>query len=194
MIPVMTLAVLAEAFEPQLDATRAYELYGRFLWQTLFRLGIREHDLPDALQDVLVVVFRRGRTLEPGVRITTWLYAVCRRVAAGRRRKAHARREVLEDEVDLVEHNDPEQLAATRRAKLRLERVLDALSCDHRIVLVMFEIEGLSCPEIAMELGLPVGTVYSRLHAARQSFQKSLSRLKALEQRQHRRVVGRGEA
>jgi RNA polymerase sigma-70 factor, ECF subfamily len=175
--------VLTEAEGPALDAARAYELHGRFLWQTLFRLGIREDDLPDALQDVLIVVHRRGRDFEPGARVTTWLYAICRRVAAARRRKAYARRETPDGDIEIVDPNDPERIASTRRAKLRLERILDDLNDDHRIVFVMFEVEGLSCPEIADDLAMPVGTVYSRLHAARQSFQKALARLKAIEQK-----------
>lgn len=189
MIHAVTQLVLNEAFEPTLDAARAYELYGRFLWQTLFRLGVHQNDLPDALQDVLVVVHRRGCDFEPGARVTTWLYAICRRVAAARRRKAHARLEILDSNVELVDLDSPERIAATRRAKARLERILDDLNDDHRLVFVMFEVEGLSCPEIADELMLPLGTVYSRLHAARQGFQKALARLKAKEERglrQHR--------
>jgi RNA polymerase sigma-70 factor, ECF subfamily len=192
MIQAVTQLVLAEAFVPLLDAARTYELYGRFLWQTLFRLGVRQSDLPDALQDVLVVVHRRGFSAEPGARVTTWLYAICRRVAAARRRKAYARRETLDETIELVDPHDPERLVATRRAQLRLARILDDLSCDHRIVFVMFEVEGLSCPEIAQELGTPVGTVYSRLHAARQSFQKALARIKTMEQRALRHGRGQG--
>lgn len=190
MIHAVTQLVLAEAFEPTLDAARAYEHYGRFLWQTLFRLGVRESDLPDALQDVLVVVHRKGSNVESEARVTTWLFAICRRVAAARRRKAYMRREVPDEDFESVDALDPERLAATRRAKLRLERILEALSDEHRVVFVMFEIEGLSCPEIADDLGLPVGTVYSRLHAARQGFQKALTRLKASEQRRLLRGSG----
>lgn len=189
----MTQPALAETFEPQLDATRVYESYGRFLWRTLFRLGVHANDLPDALQDVLVVVHRRGSEFEPGAKPTSWLYAICRRVAAARRRKAHTRREILGDDVQPIEPDDPERLMAKRRNQARLERILDQLSDDHRIVLVMFEIEGLSCPEIAQELGQPLGTIYSRLHAARQSFHKALARAKASEQHRSKTLLGRGE-
>jgi len=44
-------------------------------------------------------------------------------------------------------------------------------------VFVMFEIDGLSCDEIAATIGVPVGTVYSRLHAARRDFQKAYAKL-----------------
>jgi RNA polymerase sigma-70 factor (ECF subfamily) len=42
---------------------------------------------------------------------------------------------------------------------------------------VLFEIEGESCDDIAAGLGIPVGTVYSRLHAARRDFQKAFAKL-----------------
>jgi RNA polymerase sigma-70 factor (ECF subfamily) len=197
MIPAMTQLVLSDAFVPHLDAARAYECYGRFLWRTLYRLGVREADLPDALQDVLVVVHKRGAGIDATAGVTTWLFGVCRRVAAAHRRKAYTRREVPDADADSIELDDPERLTVTRRAKLRLERVLDGVADDHRVVFVMFEIEGLSCPEIAAELAVPIGTIYSRLYAARQSFQKSLTRMKSKEEsavrRSHSRSLWRGE-
>ena len=64
----------------------------------------------------------------------------------------------------------PDQEASDREQLERAERVLGRMSPVKRTVFVMFELEGLSCQEIADELGLPVGTVYSRLHSARQLF------------------------
>jgi RNA polymerase sigma-70 factor (ECF subfamily) len=182
MILSVTEVALSDAFTPSLDAARAYEQYGRYLWRTLFRLGIREADLPDALQDVLVVVHRRGPARSHDAHVAAWLFEICRRVAAARRRKAYVRHEISDHDVESVDGNDPERLESTRRARVRLARVLDELNAEHRVVFVMFEIEGLSCPEIAEELDVPVGTVYSRLHAARRNFQKALKRLKVIEQ------------
>jgi RNA polymerase sigma-70 factor (ECF subfamily) len=61
--------------------------------------------------------------------------------------------------------------------------MLDALDLDKRAVFVMFEIEGMGCEEIASVLGIPVGTVYSRLHVARRDFEKALARHRAREAR-----------
>jgi RNA polymerase sigma-70 factor, ECF subfamily len=52
---------------------------------------------------------------------------------------------------------------------------------------VMFEIEGIGCPEIAMLLGLPLGTVYSRLAAARVDFAKAAIRLRKQQEWGERR-------
>ena len=71
----------------------------------------------------------------------------------------------------------------SRAARARLARVLDAMDADKRALLVMFEIEELPCDEIAAIVGAPVGTVWSRLHAARRQFEARLARLHARESR-----------
>ena len=58
----------------------------------------------------------------------------------------------------------------------RLRRILDGMPPTKRVVFVMFELEQKSCAEIGEELGIPVGTVYSRLHSARRAFDASRRR------------------
>ena len=55
-----------------------------------------------------------------------------------------------------------------------LERALKELSEAKRITLLLAEVEGLSCPEIAAALAVPVGTVWTRLHAARRELRRAL--------------------
>jgi RNA polymerase sigma-70 factor (ECF subfamily) len=62
------------------------------------------------------------------------------------------------------------------QARIELDALLDELDLDKRAVLVMYEIDRLECKEIAEVLGVPVGTVHSRLDAARNAFQKALAR------------------
>jgi RNA polymerase sigma-70 factor (ECF subfamily) len=56
-------------------------------------------------------------------------------------------------------------------------RALETLSLEHRAVFILFEMEEESCESIADGLGIPIGTVYSRLHAARDRFRKAYGRL-----------------
>jgi RNA polymerase sigma-70 factor (ECF subfamily) len=70
--------------------------------------------------------------------------------------------------------------------KQSLDRVQEALATldeDKAAVFILFELEGESCEAIAAGLGVPVGTVYSRLHTARKQFQKAHARLLAREKR-----------
>lgn len=168
--------------EPQLNVTQVHHLHGEFVWRTLHRMGIRPPHVDDVYQEVFLVVHRRLHTFTGQCAITTWLYEICFRVAAGYRRKAHFRREELvQDWTELESMSSsvpsPErQLVSARRAK-QLERILDTLPLEYRVVFVMFELEGLSSEEIAECVGAPLGTVYSRLHRARKRFIRALAKL-----------------
>jgi RNA polymerase sigma-70 factor (ECF subfamily) len=155
-----------------------------FVWLSLQRLGVRDADVEDLLQEVFVIVHRRLATFDGSSRMTTWLFGICLRVAAGYRRRAHVRRERATDAVPeqaTGEEASPESAAATGEARERLRAVLDGMDLEERALFAMFEIDELPCQEIAEVLGVPVGTVYSRLHAARKSFHKSLERFEARE-------------
>lgn len=174
----------ADSARPSLAAIHAE--HARFVWATLHRMGVREADLDDMLQEVFVVVHRRLHTWDGTSRITTWLFGICLKVAAAHRRRAHVRHEQIVREVPDAGSAaaTPEDDAARRQARARLEAILDRLDLDKRVVFVMFEIEERSCADIAEEIGVPVGTVYSRLHAARSAFAAQLARLRATEARE----------
>lgn len=183
MTPPVELALTPDHAPPRpLDVTAIHAAHAGFVWLLLQRFGVRERDLEDALQEVFVVVHQRLHTWDPSCRITSWLYGIAQRVAIAWRRKAHVRREHAVEVVPEPPQGDartPEHEASDAEARARLEAILDELDPDKRAVFVMFEIDGLSCDEIADLLGTPVGTVYSRLHSARKAFEKSLSRWRA---------------
>jgi RNA polymerase sigma-70 factor (ECF subfamily) len=168
--------------EKLLSVTQVHERHGEFIWRTLHRMGVRPPLVEDVYQEVFLVVHRRLSTFNGQSAITTWLYEICFRVAAGYRRKAHFRREELVhdwSELESVSSQTPSperQLVASRQAK-QLERILDTMPLEYRVVFVMFEIEGLSSEQIAESVGAPLGTVYSRLYRARKHFARALTRL-----------------
>jgi RNA polymerase sigma-70 factor (ECF subfamily) len=153
-----------------------YQAHGEFVWATLQRMGVRDADLQDQLQEVFVVVHRRLGDFEGRSTLTTWLFGICLRVVAGYRRKLARRKEQGYEEVpevlDESIERDPEQAASRQQARLILASLLDAMDLEKRAVLVMFEVESMSCDEISKVLSIPVGTVYSRLHAARAQFER----------------------
>jgi RNA polymerase sigma-70 factor, ECF subfamily len=181
-------ATAVQPLEPKLDVAAIYAKNAQFIWKSLYRMGIPESDLPDVLQEVLLVVHRRLDSFDGSCRLSTWLFGICLRVAATARRSRRRRREEPMDPNQhahqLVESNHPEKLALARDAKRRLELALDSLDPEKRSVLVMFELEGIGCAEIAELLGVPKGTVFSRLAAARQAFLQAISRLELREQHQ----------
>lgn len=161
---------------PTLEAI--YAERARFVWLTLQRLGVRRADLDDVCQDVFVTLQRKLPEFDQRNKIQPWLFAICAHTASNYRRLARFRLEVTtgrmsaDDELNPAApaYRRPDQEASDREQIAKAEAVLARMSPLKRTVFVMFELEGLSCQEIADELGLPVGTVYSRLHAARKLF------------------------
>ncbi len=128
------------------------------------------------MQEVLLVVHRRADSFDPArARVTTWLFGICLRVARGYRRRQQRRRESPVDSApECCDAETPETELGRRDAQRRLLAALDAMSVEKRAAFVLFELEGLSCGEIAELMGVPVGTVHSRIHAARRIFKRAL--------------------
>ena len=161
-----------------LDVTAVHRDHGGFLWATLQRLGAHPADLDDVYQETLLVVHRRGRDYDRAAPLRPWLYGICVRVVAGWRRRAHRRREELHETVPEPQERaqSPEDHAAMQRSRAVLHAILDEMDLERRAVFVMYEIDEMPCDQIAEVVGTPVGTVYSRLHAARQEFQRIAAR------------------
>jgi RNA polymerase sigma-70 factor (ECF subfamily) len=159
--------------------------HGRFVFLTLQRFGVRGPDVEDLAQEVFVVALQRLHPRDPAHRVTSWLWGVCMRVASNHRRRAWVRRERPHDEppepVDAAGSPDAEEVAHRRQQRAQLDAILDELDLERRATFVMFEIDGMTCDEIAADMGVPVGTVYSRLHAARRQFQEALRRAQRRE-------------
>ncbi|WP_394847211.1 RNA polymerase sigma factor [Pendulispora brunnea] len=162
-----------------------YDEHFAFVWRSLRRLGVLENDVADAVQEVFMVVHRRLDDFEGHAKLTTWLFAICMRVAQRRRNVVWDKRHVLSDDGPLKETADVREDASTileRRQRLALlESILDELPMDQRAVFTLFELDGMSGEEIASLLDIPVGTVHSRLRIARERFRQSLDRRVARE-------------
>jgi RNA polymerase sigma-70 factor, ECF subfamily len=173
-----------------------YDSHVRFVWRALLRLGVHESDLPDAVQDVFVVVHRKLAEFEGRSKVTTWLFAICARVASDRRRMAHVRREVPSGDVPspALGGDGEEALVDRRRAGRLLETILDRMPEAQRIVFCLFELDEMTGDEIAEVLDVPVGTVRSRLRLARETFWECVSRLQARQRGQTRALLKAVEA
>lgn len=145
------------------------------------RLGVRREEVDDIVQEVFLVAHRRGGFTPGAARPTTWLAEIALRVVAAHRRKHQRSREDPDEAaVDAAEAraaSSPGEQAEATEALRRVQLALDALDEPKRAVFILFELEGESCEAIAAGLGIPVGTVYSRLHKARKQFMEAHARL-----------------
>src|SRR6185436_14885355 len=99
------------------------------------------------------------------------------RVARGYGRRSRSRERSDHDPALAASDADTPEVALDRRdLQERLKRILDAMSIEKRAAFVLFELEGMHCEEIAELMGVPLGTVHSRIHAARAHFRRCLAR------------------
>ncbi|MEP7050258.1 MAG: sigma-70 family RNA polymerase sigma factor [Pseudomonadota bacterium] len=151
-----------------------------FVWRCLRRFGVPAADVDDAAQQVFFVAAQKLHEV-PVDKERSFLFATAARVAANARRSIHRRKQAYESLAHVPE--DPrvgqDQLADQLRARALLDQVMDSMAEDLRAVFVLFEIEEMSVYEIADAVGIPLGTVGSRLRRARKAFQDAVSRYRA---------------
>ncbi len=158
---VVTAAPAAARLE---QVTQMYRDHARYVFRVLHALGVREADRADAVHDVFVTVHRRLGEVSLFSSSRAWVRGIAVRVAANHRRRASNAREDLYAEVP-----EPSVQSPASDDARDLLKVLGALDDDQRAVFVLYEIEGLTMPEVAEALGCPATTAYSRLYAARRS-------------------------
>jgi len=170
-------AETSESFEA------VYRAHFAMVWRVLRRFGVPNRDVPDAAQDVFVVVHRKLAEFDGRSRISTWLYAICLRVASDRRRSAPSRHEVASDEpgAGRVSGATTEPWEITERRAL-LQAALDAMPLEQRTVFALFELEGMTGDEIADVVEAPLATVHSRLRLSRETFRRVVGRARAREE------------
>src|SRR5262245_52691633 len=143
----------------------------------------------DVAQEVFLQVHKRLASFEGRSSLKTWIYRIAVNQCHNRRRFWHRRRRDRELPLDERLVATPLLPGARPAAEspydetLRLERArrvqaaLLELRFEHRSVLVLREIEGLSCDEVAKALGVPEGTIKSRLSRAREAMRRKLAGL-----------------
>lgn len=173
----------ARTLDPRLQAL-AIEHYD-FVWRSLRRLGITPPETDDATQQVFLILSNKLSSVREGEE-RSYIFGIVVRVAANvRRGRASARRrEVSEDDAPESFSQSPSAESSLGRAQARavLDDILAGMSDERRMVFVLFELEELTTPEIAELLGVPTGTVASRLRRAREDFEAAVARLHAKRQ------------
>lgn len=142
-------------------------------------------DAEDLSQEAFVRAFRARDRLDPDRPFYPWLYQILRRLCFNFTRDTSARRRKLEyaggwlvaEAKSRAAADDPERARATDALRERLEREIAELSPTQREVFVLKEFQGLKYREIAELLDVPIGTVMSRLYAARQRLAERLEGL-----------------
>jgi RNA polymerase sigma-70 factor (ECF subfamily) len=176
------------------SAESLFRSHFRFVADFAYRLGVQRQELDDVVQEVFLTAHRRGGYIEGEASPTSWLGQITL-LAVRTRRRTERRRpsggEELDPETMPTETAGPYESIASAQSLARVQRALDTLDLDARAVFILYELEEEPCDAIAASLGVPVGTIYSRLHGARRKFQEAYDRIEKIEAAASARRVGR---
>jgi len=153
-------------------------------WLFARRLGVCDADLDDVMQEVVTVTFHRLDAIA-GDSERSFILGTTFRVASEHRRRRERRREEPEELAHeaMDPSSAPERAAEEREGRRLLDRILESMPLELRVVFVLSEIDEMEQPEIAALLKLPVGTVASRLRRAREDFDARVARIRAAQPR-----------
>jgi RNA polymerase sigma-70 factor, ECF subfamily len=166
-----------EAFEPLV------EKYKRKVFRLAYQVLRDQEEALDVAQEAFVKAFRALPAFKGDSAFYTWLFRITMNVALDRKRQRATRVKSLgTDDVTPEEWErtatstdpDPEDVASGAERRERIRKGLDSLSEHHRTIIILSDIEGLQYREIAEVLGIPMGTVMSRLHHARKRLREVL--------------------
>ena len=152
-----------------------------FVARVLRNAGTPQAEIDDDVQRTFIIAARRLDDVRPGAE-RSFILRIALNVAAHARRTLARRREVATDPTHEIADGGatPEQLADRRQVRQMLDSVLDQMHADLRTVFTLYEFEELNMAEIAGILGIPQGTVASRLRRARTEFRARVSALGGL--------------
>lgn len=173
--------------------TEAYgvlvERYQRRVFNVCYGVVRNHDDATDLAQDAFIKAFRSLSRFRGNSKFYTWIYRIAKNVCIDHIRKQKRRNSVEFD--DAVGHDEPvspgasllpsalginpARVAGRRELLDQIDNALSTLSENHREVIVLREIEGLSYQEIAETVDISIGTVMSRLFHARKNMQSALS-------------------
>ena len=173
------------AFEPLV------EKYRQRVWRLAYNVLRDREEAWDVSQEAFVRAWQALPNFRGQSAFYTWLFRIAMNVASDRARARAARGRAFGTEripeedwdrvlVDQPVEATPDAAAAGAQKRARIERALATLSDDHRRIVVLSDIEGLTYKEIADVLEIPMGTVMSRLHNARKRLKAALGPLLVL--------------
>jgi RNA polymerase sigma-70 factor (ECF subfamily) len=150
------------------------------LYGTALRLTRNEADAQDLVQDTYVKAFRNSKQFEPGTNLKAWLFTILHNTFRNRRRDSG--RDPVEVDSERVELSAEADPAATPEEQLlraamgpELQAALDGLPEAFREAVWLRDVEEFPYAEIAEMLGIPVGTVMSRISRGRRMLYEALA-------------------
>ncbi len=155
------------------------------LYNFAYRLTLDEDDANDLVQDTYLKAYRFFDSYEPGTNAKAWLFRILKNSFINEFRKK-SKQPAKVDYSDLEQTYNSEDADSNRTTDLRIESerdkigdevatALNALDVDFRTAIILCDLEGFTYEEMSKILDIPIGTVRSRLHRARNLLKEKLN-------------------
>lgn len=153
-----------------------YERYERDVRRVVYRLGVAQHDVDDLVQAVFLQALRSAAKFDGRTSARGWLLGIAAMSVRRYRRSVgrafgHLARWASRPQASPV---TPAETLEAAEAHGQLSEALACISSQKREVFLLVTAEGLSAEQVASALGIPVATVWTRLHYARQEIRRHL--------------------
>lgn len=185
--PVDDHELVAAARRGDRDAFRTlFDRYHRRAYALAFGVLRHPDDALDVVQDAFIKAHKYLDKFEGNSSFYTWLYRIVMNLAIDHLRKHRRIKPVELDDQHLEEAvgddsllpkilgSNPGRALMDKQIRARIDQALEGLSENHRAVLIMRELEGMSYEEMAQAMGCSKGTIMSRLFHARKNMQRQL--------------------
>lgn len=161
------------------------ENYQKKVFNIALRMIGNYDDAGDLTQEVFIRVFKSIKSFKEQSSFSTWLYRITTNVCLDELRKRKNKKVIsLDEELKLddsevkrqIESDDPspEETAEKEELKKIIKKAINDLTEEHRVVIVLRDIQGFSYEEISRIINCPEGTVKSRINRARQALKELL--------------------
>ncbi len=154
-----------------------YERYKTQVYRTALAVTHNERAAEDILQEAFLRVYTYAHRIDETVPLGPWLYRATVNLsyswASRGKRWLRFLQDALGRWISLAQWH-PEAAVEERERRQILQQAIDALPANHRAVIILHYLEGLSLKEIAYVMDVPEGTVKSRLHYARERLRRAV--------------------
>lgn len=171
--------LVARVRDGDIDALgKLYERYKSQVYRTAAAITHDQRMAEDILQEVFLRINRYADSFDQTQPFEPWLYRITVNLSYSWTNRAKRWVSCLQDVVHRLKApswRNPEKVTESREESAILRRAVDTLPDSHRVVVVLYYLEGLSVSEVAYAVGVPEGTVKSRLYYAREKLGKAIA-------------------